>query len=365
VTNSFAVVLLTTACTNLQIPATITQVATPQATLTPTLTVTTTLTLTATPSLTATASPTPTPIIEPTLEGTPTPIGGGDGTYIAMSPEFLPSIVLLDSQGSVISTLVGSSFSSYQDYSHSAQAAKWSPNGKRIVYMLHTTDGLLYRSDIYVMNADGTGQTRLTFNQWNQHADQPVWLPDGKHIVFRSYQTPWDASKEEFYEINIDGSGITRLTIFPPNSSSPAWSLDGKWVAFDQRRQDGTDLYVMKADGTDIKQLTSLSGRAFNTLWSPDSSKIVFSYQPDLKHTDHCEVYIVNADGTGLTQLTDTPGIVNIASAWSPDGKLIAFQTNRNNDKREICLMNADGTNPRLFLPNAFFGLSWRPAVEP
>jgi TolB protein len=109
--------------------------------------------------------------------------------------------------------------------------------------------------------------------------------------------------------------------------SEPAWSPDGQYVAFQRTglSAPGTRLYVVRSDGTKLRQLawpSSVSARDTHPTWSPDGQSIVFSSD----RSGHFELYMVKATGAGLTKLTSTnAGVDNVEPAWSPDGRSIAF----------------------------------------
>lgn len=166
-----------------------------------------------------------------------------------------------------------------------AAAAVPGENGKIAFYS--SRDG---ESEIYVMNPDGTDQTRLT-SDGNSDA-YPAWSPDGTKIAFAS-QRDGDA---DIYVMNADGSGRTRLTYNPSFDLSPDWSPDGTQIAFTGDR----DIYVMDADGTNVRKLTNAGEQDQHgaPAWSPDGSKIAFTSSPDNASSD---IYVMNADGSGQT----------------------------------------------------------------
>jgi TolB protein len=177
------------------------------------------------------------------------------------------------------------------------------------------------------------------------------------------------------WSINPDGSSPTRLTDDKdrtaklPNfvsvyDSSPVWSPDGTEIAFISNRNYLFGLYVMNADGSNARLLTELPEPA-QPAWSPDGSKIVFSAGIRITlepHKPHTDIYVINVDGSGLTQLTRDSGL-NGSPSWSPDGKQIAFVSNRDLDgKEKIWIMNADGTNQRIISTGVYGGLpAWSP----
>jgi len=186
--------------------------------------------------------------------------------------------------------------------------------------------------EIYVMNADGTGQTRLT-NSLGVDRD-PAWSPDGSKIAFTSDRD----GNSEIYVMNADGTGQARRTNNAAEDGEPAWSPDGSKIAFTSDRDGNANIYVMNAGGTGQTRRTNNAAEDGEPAWSPDGTKIAFASNRDGDR----EIYVVNADGKGQTRLTNSPRD-DFAPAWSPGGSKIAFQTNRDWNY-EIYVMNADGT---------------------
>jgi len=209
-----------------------------------------------------------------------------------------------------------------------------SPDGTKIVF---------YRdSYIYIMNADGSDQQRLS-SLGNENT--PSWSPDGRKIVFTS--TP-EFNNLEIYVMNADGSDPQRLTNSPGYDSYPSWSPDGSKIAFASERDTGQwEIYVMNADGSDPQRLTNNPGSDWWPDWSPDGSKIAFTtLRGGLE-----EIYVMNAeDGSGQINLSNHPG-QDINPSWSPDGTKIAFYSLRDRIA-QIYVMNAEDGSGQTRITN-------------
>ena len=219
----------------------------------------------------------------------------------------------------------------------------WSPDGRRIAFISPRDDPDPDDDDriweIYLMNADGSGQTRLT-NDSAWHS-LPRWSPDGTRIAFQSRRDEnW-----EIYVMNADGSGRMRLT--DTSNAEPSWSPDGRYIAFTSDRDGNTEIYMMNADGSGQTRLTHNDASDRFPSWSPDGQRIAFYSYRD----ENWEIYVMNADGSGQTRLTDNPAR-DLRPSWSPDGRYISFSSDRDDpdpddDDRitSIYLMNADGSD--------------------
>ena len=228
-----------------------------------------------------------------------------------------------------------------------ARAAFPGVNGK--IAFTSNRDG---NDEIYVMNADGSNQTRLTNN--TALDDAPAWSPDGTKIAFHSSRD----GNEEIYVMNADGSNQTRLTNNSAFDFEPGWSPDGTQIVFASSRDGDNEIYVMNADGSGQTPLTGNTAGDGQPIWSPDGLKIAFISDRDLDY----EVYVMNSDGSGQTNLSNNAAH-DYWPSWSPDGTQIAFNTSRDSDF-EIYAMNSDGSG-QTNLSNSNLGDDLHPAWSP
>jgi Tol biopolymer transport system component len=202
----------------------------------------------------------------------------------------------------------------------------WSPDGQTIAF---TRGG-----EIYVMAADGSGQVQLTNLQG---ATSPAWSPDGRRIAF----TKDVDSYPQIWVMNADGSGKTRLTNDARIDRNPAWSPDGQTIAFasdrDRADQQLFEIYTMRTDGSDQTRLTKdpIPMTSYDEpAWSPDGRKIAFDAAG--------VIAVMNADGSAQTAITT--GYDDSWPAWSPDGQKIAFTRQLPSYGYQIYVANADGS---------------------
>jgi Tol biopolymer transport system component len=236
----------------------------------------------------------------------------------------------------------------------------WSPDGQTIAFSSARDNSLI--PTLYVMNADGSGLRRVT--QDAADAQAPAWSPDGRKIAFGRVVGGVGNNRDgEIFVVNVDGSGLLNLTRNPAMDHSATWSPDGRTIAFVSYR-DGlraVALYLMNADGSGQRKLTRLSNSDSSFSWSPDGRRIAFVSKRD----GNDEVYVINTEGSGLRNLTRNPARDG-HPVWSPDGQKIGFISNRGGN-RDIYVINADGSGLRNLtrdVPLQAFGLAWSPAQK-
>jgi TolB protein len=256
----------------------------------------------------------------------------------------------------------------------------WSPDGTLIAYTAQigtpTPEEDQRLTEIYVMRADGTDVRRLTTNEEFDAA--PSWSPDGQRIAFARISEPGTAAaRGGIFVLDADGGGEEQLTdvVVPTFDFAPAWSPDGTRIAFARSSPSAgpelfkVGLYVVTLEGGAVTKLTSEAGEPD---WSPDGTRLAFTSYRDLfgRTCFHdCnpsgEIYVMDAEGGQATRLTETEANDH-SPAWSPDGRLIAFVSDRSSPEdheNEIYVMNADGGDVRRITENDVWDLSpaWRP----
>jgi Tol biopolymer transport system component len=212
----------------------------------------------------------------------------------------------------------------------------FSPDGERIAFVSSRSGSL----QIWLMNADGSDQHQLTRSSGTNYF--PTWSPDGSRIAFRSDRD----GNPEIYSMRADGSDVRRLTDDSAIEFSPNWGPDGRIVFVSDRDTGGkASLWVMNGDGSNQHRLTprDFFWNETSPVWSPDGKRLAFQADRDVP-VGNRELYVMNADATGLKRLTRYIGQDNWPT-WSPDGKQIAFARGPTPFQNEIYVMNADGTN--------------------
>jgi Tol biopolymer transport system component len=212
------------------------------------------------------------------------------------------------------------------------------PPANAIAFAKARSDGLNARIEIAYVPASGGPVVALT-DAWKHKmiASYPTWSPDGSRIAFvmspRGHLTRW-AGDGDIYVINANGTDIRQLTD-GLDATGPAWSPDGSRIAFIEG--EGQALAVMRADGSHRHVIAHRRGYYESPAWSPDGRAIAYDSGPDWSSQ---AIYTIRPNGTAERQLTPSLGAAGGGPAWSPNGSRIAYTS-----KNELWIMNAHGTN--------------------
>jgi Tol biopolymer transport system component len=213
---------------------------------------------------------------------------------------------------------------------------------------------------IFTMGADGKGEHRLTPREGDAPGGgsvfwqiDPAWSPDGTKLAFVSART----GTPHVYVMNADGTGTKALTSGEKsNDTHPTWSPGAASIAF---ARDG-DIYVMGAGGSDPKRISDINAQESDPAWSPDGEWIAY-----IKRTPGTPVqnlWVMHPDGTGRQALTKQSGRA-FTPSWSPDSTRIVFSMNRDETVFELFTIGVDGTRLRRVAPTA--GDNFEPAWSP
>jgi Tol biopolymer transport system component len=247
------------------------------------------------------------------------------------------------------------------------------PDGKRILYSSthlagdecpprpDRSQGYVWGvySSFQIVAANDEGRIVRQLTEGPGYNAEATISPRGDKIVFTSSRD----GDLEIYTMNLDGGDVRRLTHEPGYDGGPFFSPDGQWIVYRAhhpleaealaRYRDllarelvepsKMDLFVMRSDGSDKRQITRLAGASFAPSFFPDGERIIFSSNFENPGTNRFELYAVRRDGTALERLTYSEGF-NSFPMFSPDGRKLVFISNRHaRQPREFNVFLADG----------------------
>ena len=154
----------------------------------------------------------------------------------------------------------------------------------------------------------------------------PAWSPDGKRIAYEYNPSAKGipARRSDIWVMNANGRFRRPLTTTLGFDGDPAWSPDGRKIVFESTRTGNSEIWVMNADGTSPRQLTRNPAFDGDPAWSPGVNRIAFTSERD----GNKEIYLMNPDGSGLLNVTNNPGR-DFDPTWAPSGEYVAFVSDR------------------------------------
>jgi len=227
------------------------------------------------------------------------------------------------------------------------------PDGNHVLFVSTRTGRYqIYEYDLI------TSQVRQLTNLIRDSAYAPEASPDDTYIVFYAIHDGGSfPSDHNLWIAQRDGSNPVQITSRPGGAWDPVWSPDGTQILFASQEDGISQLFIINADGTDARQATNLTGIRGRNDWSPDGQTLS-TYIGSAWDRD---IYTFDLNGENVRQLTD--GFGNLAPSFSPDGRWITFMSYRDHLRQdlgcEIYIMRVDGSDPRRLTDNDI--CDWQP----
>jgi Tol biopolymer transport system component len=198
----------------------------------------------------------------------------------------------------------------------------WSPDGRHLAFVSDRGG----QAQLYVWEIGSTHDPQPLVPSRIAPGYRPIWSPDGRYMAVEFFR-----GTVEIYIIDLTcvranpPCPITRLSDSQTDDRFPVWSPDGERIAYVSWLDGDAEIYSVRVDGSDLRNLTRSGGWDVSPSWSPDGRQIAFFSDRDR----YRELYVMNADGSNLRMLTDDNSPQNAqaagAPAWSPDGRWLAY----------------------------------------
>lgn len=245
------------------------------------------------------------------------------------------------------------------------EQSSWSPDGMRLAFKRI--------EESWILDPFGSGTASQMTNDpgsTNPFNTQPAWSPDGQALLIRSNRLHPGNREGDILRVDVDPASpsfgaITTVLVRPGDERYPTYSPDGRFIAF-RGDDDGLDsngdeeIYIVRADGTGLVQITDDDKVDSAPAWSPDGTRLAF--ESTRGGADH-EIYVVDLETGAVTQLTDN-AVHDEGPAWSPDGRFIAFTRAADAVAAgDIWVMASDGSGQRALLTTSIAEESpdWQP----
>jgi len=235
----------------------------------------------------------------------------------------------------------------------------WAPDGSKIAVAIFPGRG--GERAIWVMNADGSNALQVARSE---NVSVPSWSPDGSTIAYAARAD----GRTEIHLVNPDGSSDRIVHAQGAEGTfsifSAQFSPDGTQILFDRGTDSGFDIFVMDTDGTNVRRVTT-TGSDYDPHWSPDGTQIVFTRQEVVEASGRSvatsDIFVMKADGSDVRRLTNGDDRnTNLYPQWAPDGTKIAYLAGITGGPGALVVMNADGSNPVSLVERNVLGISWQ-----
>jgi TolB protein len=192
--------------------------------------------------------------------------------------------------------------------------ASWSPDGKQLVFCCISQSGTQGNVDLCTVTLDKPEVKHLIGDSGGlSHEESPAWSPDGKQIAFTSTRD----GNQEIYVVDASGQNLRRITQDPGLDAHPTWTPDGQHLLFATNRWGDFEIAQVDTKGQKVERLTNSNGLDDYPVCSPDGKTIAFL----TNRTGQYEVFTMTRTGTDLRNVSDDPGVDNFP-AWTPQGDL-------------------------------------------
>jgi serine/threonine protein kinase len=328
---------------------------------------------TSTPTAPFTATPTPLPassatatlIINGTQIAGPTPFGGGTGQIaFASDRSGIPQIYLGDLSGAQIAPIT--------NMPNGACQPAWAPDGLRIVFVSpcmtrqDISEDPIHDTALYIINADGSNLTHLPTAPGGDF--EPAWSPDGKRIAFTSLRDGF----MQIYSINLSDLSEARLTNTSPDeiTRQPSWSPINNQIVYAYKRFGAYQIWTMTDTGQGQQQIVRSGQQYWDYLpmWSVDDKSVIFTQRNSEGPVLPWAMFITyenrNKAVANLLKLKPLP-VENVH--YSPDGLWLVYEGISTDNNRDIffSLANGDQRTQLTKDPGVDFDPAWRPLIKP
>lgn len=245
-----------------------------------------------------------------------------------------------------------------------ALSPAWSPDASKVAYtaMVQRKKTKTRNSDLFIYDLKQRRRWLVSYRQGiNSGAN---FAPNGQHIFLTISQ----GGTPDIFRMGLEGDLVTQITKGPRGAMNvePAASPDGTKIAFSSDRSGAPMIYVMNADGSNVRRLTFAGKYNASPAWSPDGSKIAFAGWEN----DHFDIFVMDADGTNMVRITSAKKpngkwSKNEDPVFSPDGRLLMYTSDRTGNS-QIYISNLDGSEERRITNDShnYFKPKWSINVE-